>query len=82
MKLLSPSARKGTAAALVVLLLCLGGAARADELRIGIATLPTSVDPHFYNLQENVSLSMHLFDRLTQRRHDMGVYAAAGRPLA
>ena len=84
MNLLSSSARKGAAAALVALLLGLGAVARADELRIGVATLPTSVDPHFYNLQENISLSMHVFDRLTQRGADASLQPALAlswRPL-
>src|SRR5258708_9514782 len=83
MNLLSSSARNGAAAALI-LLLCLGAASRADELRIGVATLPTSVDPHFYNLQENISLSMHVFDRLTQRGADASLKPALAlrwRPL-
>ena len=47
-----------------------GRNARAEELRIGVASLSTSVDPHFYNLAANVTLSLHLFDRLTQRAPD------------
>ena len=55
--------------ALVIGLLFSCGA-RAADLRIGLATLSTSVDPHFYNLAANVTLSLHLFDRLTQRAPD------------
>ena len=43
---------------------------RAQDLRIGVAALSTSVDPHFYNLAANVTLSLHIFDRLTQRAPD------------
>ncbi|MCP5150141.1 MAG: ABC transporter substrate-binding protein [Ectothiorhodospiraceae bacterium] len=38
--------------------------ARAKELTIGLASEPTSMDPHFHNLGPNNSLLSHLFDGL------------------
>lgn len=58
---------------------------RAQDLRIGVAQLSTSVDPHFYNLAANISLSLHLFDRLIQRAPDSSLrpdLATAWHPVA
>ena len=38
---------------------------QAEPLRIGLAADVTSMDPHFLNLQPNVSISWHVFDALT-----------------
>lgn len=38
--------------------------AQAEDLTIGLASEPTSIDPHFHNLGPNNALSRHLFDRL------------------
>ena len=62
--------RRGLAAALALLLTPLAPHARAQDLTIGVAALSTSVDPHFYNLAANVTLSLHIFDRLIQRAPD------------
>lgn len=62
--------RRGLAAALALLLVALSPHARAQDLTIGVAALSTSVDPHFYNLAANVTLSLHIFDRLAQRAPD------------
>ncbi len=45
------------------------GAAPAlgQNLTIGIGGSPTSLDPHFYNASPNISLTMHLFDRLVEQ---------------
>lgn len=40
------------------------GAASAEKLTIGLASEPTSMDPHFHNLGPNNAMSVHLFDRL------------------
>jgi len=53
----------------LILLARAGPAARAEDLRIGVASLSTSADPHFYNLAVKVTPSLHLFDRLTTMRH-------------
>ena len=45
----------------------LPGAAAAQNLTIGIGGSPTSLDPHFYNASPNISLTMHLFDRLVEQ---------------
>jgi peptide/nickel transport system substrate-binding protein len=36
-------------------------------LTIGIGGSPTSLDPHFYNASPNISLTMHIFDRLVEQ---------------
>jgi peptide/nickel transport system substrate-binding protein len=36
----------------------------AEDLVIGLASEPTSIDPHYHNLGTNNSLSIHLFDNL------------------
>lgn len=52
-----------TAAAVGALVL-FTGAASAEKLTIGLASEPTSMDPHFHNLGPNNAMSVHLFDRL------------------
>ncbi|MEL6372425.1 MAG: ABC transporter substrate-binding protein [Pseudomonadota bacterium] len=39
-------------------------AASAKDLTIGLASEPTSIDPHFHNLTPNNSLAMHMFEAL------------------
>ncbi|MGL5138164.1 MAG: ABC transporter substrate-binding protein [Beijerinckiaceae bacterium] len=41
-----------------------GGAASAQELRIGLSSEPSSMDPHYHNLTPNNSLSRHVFEPL------------------
>lgn len=36
----------------------------AKDLKIGLGTEPTSIDPHFHNLSPNNALARHIFDRL------------------
>jgi len=36
----------------------------AEKLTIGLASEPTSMDPHFHNLGPNNAVSRHIFDRL------------------
>jgi peptide/nickel transport system substrate-binding protein len=48
-------------------------AAWAEDLRIGLAAPATSMDPHFYNASPNISVAMHVFDRLTHRSPDAKV---------
>ncbi|MEO1492127.1 MAG: ABC transporter substrate-binding protein [Pseudomonadota bacterium] len=42
----------------------LAGPALAEELTIGLASEPTSMDPHYHNLGPNNAMSRHIFDRL------------------
>ena len=44
-----------------------------QNLTIGIGGSPTSIDPHFYNASPNISLTMHLFDRLTEQDAQMRI---------
>jgi peptide/nickel transport system substrate-binding protein len=45
----------------------LAAPAMAQNLTIAIGGSPTSLDPHFYNASPNISLTMHLFDRLVEQ---------------
>jgi peptide/nickel transport system substrate-binding protein len=45
----------------------LPAAAQNQNLTVGIGGSPTSLDPHFYNASPNISLTMHLFDRLVEQ---------------
>jgi peptide/nickel transport system substrate-binding protein len=45
----------------------LATAAYSQDLRIGIASEPTSMDPHFHNLTPNNSVLSHLFDSLVEQ---------------
>jgi len=58
--------KKTTAAAAVTVsaLALFSGAASAEKLTIGLASEPTSMDPHFHNLGPNNAMSVHIFDRL------------------
>lgn len=42
----------------------LAGPAGAQELKIGLASEPTSIDPHFHNLGPNNALRRHIFEGL------------------
>lgn len=55
-------------AAVVAGALALGGAlsASADELRIGISSEPSAVDPHYHNLGPNNALRRHIFEALIE----------------
>jgi peptide/nickel transport system substrate-binding protein len=52
--------------ALAVVACVLGAAvpSQAKDLKIALASEPTSIDPHFHNLTPNNSLAMHFFDAL------------------
>jgi peptide/nickel transport system substrate-binding protein len=45
---------------------------RAAELRLGLGTEITTLDPHFQNLGPSVNTSMHLFDALINNDRDKG----------
>ena len=47
--------------------------ARADDLKIGIGSAVTSLDPHFHNVATNTGVMSHFFDRLVNRTPDAGV---------
>ena len=42
----------------------LSGAAMSADLRIGVSSEATTMDPHFYNLSPNVEVNRHIFDYL------------------
>lgn len=57
--------RLATATAVAASILALGAsAATAEKLIIGLASEPTSLDPHFHNLGPNNAMSRHIYDRL------------------
>jgi peptide/nickel transport system substrate-binding protein len=58
---------------MALVLVLAAGPAFADDLRIGLAAPATSMDPHFYNASPNISVAMHVFDRLTHRSPDAKV---------
>ncbi len=49
---------------LAACLITVSSYAQSEDLTIGLASEPTSIDPHFHNLGPNNALSRHLFDRL------------------
>ncbi|MBL8698407.1 MAG: ABC transporter substrate-binding protein [Alphaproteobacteria bacterium] len=58
--------------------LCLGaagiaGSAAAADLRIGVASEATTLDPHFYNLTPNTELHAHIYGALLGRDGDYGL---------
>ncbi|NOD66254.1 ABC transporter substrate-binding protein [Ruegeria sp. HKCCD7303] len=54
-----------SATAVAVSILAFGASAvSAEKLTIGLASEPTSLDPHFHNLGPNNAMSVHIFDRL------------------
>lgn len=52
----------GTVAALLV-----AATAAAEELRIGVASEPSSIDPHYQNVGSNEALRRHVFEALIGR---------------
>ena len=53
------------AAAVAGLALAFAAPAGAQELKVGLASEPTSIDPHFHNLGPNNALRSHIFESLT-----------------
>lgn len=47
--------------------LCLNGAVVAETLRIGIAVEPSSLDPHYHDIQPNLQIARQIFDFLITR---------------
>lgn len=46
--------------------LSLTGAAYAQELRIGVGSEATSIDPHFFPLTANTEIARHIFNSLVK----------------
>jgi hypothetical protein len=55
--------------------------ARAQTLTIGVAAAVTSIDPHYHNLAPNLSMGMHIFDRLVERDARARTYSRPRRIL-
>lgn len=45
----------------------------AEELTIGLASEPTSMDPHFHNLTPNNAMSRHIYDTLIRQDENQGL---------
>ena len=45
----------------------------AQELKIGLASEPTSIDPHFHNLGPNNALRRHVFEGLVGQNAEQKV---------
>ncbi len=58
--------RHGIRFTLRAALLTLALPAAAQNLRVGVSSAVTSIDPHYHNLAPNLSLSAQIFDRLVE----------------
>jgi peptide/nickel transport system substrate-binding protein len=47
-----------------------GTSSNAQELKIGLASEPSAMDPHFHNLTPNNSMLSHIFERLVETAPD------------
>ena len=45
--------------------------AAAQELKIGIKTEPSSLDPQFHTLNPNIQVAQHFFDALVQQDENL-----------
>jgi len=50
--------------------------AHADTLKIGLASEPTAIDPHYHQLTPNEALIMHIFEPLVAMNPDMELIPA------
>jgi len=62
-------------AAGAVAAVALSTSAGAMELRIGLASEPSALDPYYHNLGPNNAMARHIFDRLVNRDPKMQLYA-------
>ncbi len=58
------AARSCVAIGLLGALVVLSVSSRAQELRVGLGSEATTMDPHFYNLTPNIEVNDHIFDYL------------------
>ncbi len=76
--------KKLFSAAIAATVLALATPVPAADLTIGLASEPTSIDPHFHNLTPNNSLVSHIFESLIlndeNQRHMPGL-AVSWKPL-
>ena len=54
--------------------LLLAASAKAEDLRIGVPGLPTSMDPHYHNTQVNLQYVNHVFDPLVGQDANQQTY--------
>ena len=60
----------GFIAGLVLAATLAATAAHAQDLRIGLAAEPSSIDPHYHNLTPNNGVLSHVFERLIETAPD------------
>ena len=53
--------------AATAILAAMTAAASAEDLTIGLAAEPSSMDPHYHNVGPNNALTLHVFDRLVDQ---------------
>lgn len=53
-----------------------GGVSQAETLRIGLASEPTAVDPHYHQTTPNEALISHIFEGLVKMSPDMELQPA------
>ncbi len=56
---------------LIAALLLIGGRVAAQELRVGLATITSSPDPHFYDIGPNSAARQHIYEALFRRTADL-----------
>ncbi len=59
--------KKGLAAAAMAVSIALPGVAQAETLTMGMASEPSSIDPHYHNLGPNNALRRHMFESLVDQ---------------
>ncbi|MCX7361558.1 MAG: ABC transporter substrate-binding protein, partial [Alphaproteobacteria bacterium] len=55
----------------VAVALCLASAASAQELKIGLKTEPSSLDPQYHALNPNLQAAFHVFDALVMQDENL-----------
>ena len=56
-----------------------GRSAAAQELKIGIKTEPSSLDPQFHTLNPNIQVAQHFFDALVLQDENLKTTARRSR---
>ncbi|MCP4351883.1 MAG: ABC transporter substrate-binding protein [Desulfobacterales bacterium] len=61
--------RKLFIAAVMAVILMIPLAGMSADLKVGLKSEPSSMDPHYHNIGPNVMLSIHVFDQLIKQDH-------------
>ena len=76
--------RRGCKLAAILVAAVLASQAAAQELKIGLSTEPSSLDPQYHNLNPNNQLANHIFDTLVAQDPDQNLIpglAVSWRPV-